>query len=939
MLNGRDAWDSPWDNSPFTNRDELEMSSEFEGDHLEPGDLVGRLAADGLFSLAIYVQSVHKQKQFYTDRGNWRICSLREIDFVVKNFAPPELLDPIKPYFPNSRAYARGDLQSVPEGGLPRPLGAPLLTMMASFEENLLEFYRVNMSLLEDIHTIVADESDFLRLSIEELAMKVLGIEESQLNSINLFAVHKAVRHQPFLIEKDFSSIFRPTYLIQPARIAKVVHQVITWVHEHQEYCTRAVMAKDNPGIKDHPMHRFILKAQRLIARSRKLRSPTVVSCVGPSSQKFRPGQDDKPMVYRELLTETFNDKDQAILEFLQLYAIPTVLMPSGTLQTAASHIMRATGMYNYLGLSESSSRLFLQELGVIAPWENLALLDQTLLLPGHGMSLFNEMRWEEVEEACKETQDSLTDSMQHLRKDWGALPVYCVDDITAQEIDDGVSLERIEGSDDTFWVHIHVANPTAFLNHDGLIMEYAASRVATTYAPERTYPIFPSSFTQSHFSLAAGRPTITFSAKMNLQGDIIETNITNGTVNNVISITHGTLRKFLNPEWKPASKSLTVGGDILPESSKPGKNFRDVLSTEDQENFTVLRQLMLAFRSQRQKAGAMDMPNLRANTSLTVQMGTLPVKPYEMQVNEGHSMIGDPIICLQLQDDDPHEIRDQSKDYLISLLMNLAGHIAGQFCAARKIPVVYDGTWYDPEYGRVTHENIKDFGGQTFYGLVMPRSSSSSSPIHHHMLGLGAYVKSTSPLRRFTDVIAHYQIEAALRFENKHGRQLDAAIDMPESSTTEPQSTESDPDPASKPSTLSPLPFTVSDLDTHIISSHPIRARLRQVSSFSTQHWACLLLFRAFYFRECELPPTFPCLLRTPRNVPPREGTVFSGAIANLGVDCVVTIPDGCPDKDRMDVFGIVDARIIAVDMANLEVKMEAIGLIKPFERTGEWA
>lgn len=68
-------------------------------------------------------------------------------------------------------------------------------------------------------------------------------------------------------------------------------------------------------------------------------------------------------------------------------------------------------------------------------------------------------------------------------------------------------------------------------------------------------------------------------------------------------------------------------------------------------------------------------------------------------------------------------------------------------------------------------------------------------------------------------------------------------------------------------------------------------------------------------------------------------EGTVYSGIITNLGVNCVVTIPEGCPGKEEMDVFGVVEAEITAVDMASLEVKMEAKGLIRSFKRVGEWA
>ncbi|KAJ5929834.1 hypothetical protein N7454_006784 [Penicillium verhagenii] len=976
MPNGREIHgEAVWNDSALTKEDDLDASEEFHGDNLEPGDMVAELLGDGTFRWAIYVQSIQRRPQFYTSRGNWRLCKTRELDYVIKGFAPLELLDAIKPYFPKSAPVINQDIQSVPEGGVPRPLGAPLLEMMNNFEGHVLDFYRDHSMKLDNMHNLVSDDSEFCRLTIEELTMKVLDIDESQLNSVNLFVVHQAVRNNPFLIEKDSTSLFSFMYLVQPKRISRIVQQVTTWAHEHQEYLTRFAMGKPKQNylnqlastttgmtaesFPQHPMQRFTLKAQRLIRMSRKVRSPTIMSSVGPSLQQFEPGESGKAMMYREVLTEQFDQNDKMFIEYLQLYATPSVLMPSGTLKSTASHIMRVTGMYNTLGLSETSTRMFLQELGVIAPWENLSLLDQTLLLPGHGVSLLGDMRWEEIEELYSNS-DPLVDSMHHLRKDWGDLPVYCIDDVTAQEIDDAVSLERIPGSDDTFWVHIHVANPTAFLKYDDPTIEYAASRLATTYAPERTYPIFPESLTQGHFSLAPGRPTLTFSAKMNLRGEILDTEVANGVVHNVISVTHGTLRKYLNPNAHESQETLTVGKIIdvpLPEA----KQFRQTLTPEDKDTFTTLRKLMLGFRTQRQRNGAMDMQTLRPNISLAVQAGTVPLKPYDIQVTEGRYYLGDPAIQLRMHDFNPHDVRDESKNYLVSMLMNLAGHIAGQFCATRNIPAVYDGTWYDPEYVRVTSKNIKEFGGQKFLELTMPKGFSSSEPVHHHMLGLDAYVKSTSPLRRFTDVIAHYQIEAALRFEAEHGRRFNAVVDMPDPENEEEimdlsldqdqalaaeaaGESETTPNSGIEPllesnSLPQALPYTRSDIDSHILYSIPIRTRLREVSQYSSQHWACMLLFRAFYFSGCSLPATFPVLLRTQRVLPERDGTVYSGVISNLGINCSVTIPDDCADKDRMDIFGIVDAKITAVNVAQLEVKMEALSLIREYERVGEWA
>ncbi|KAJ5806764.1 hypothetical protein N7474_010356 [Penicillium riverlandense] len=921
MLNGRGASDEPWGNNLTDNHD-LDPSEYSDSYYLEPGDLAVRLSATGVFTFSIYVQSIHKQSQFYTDRGNWRLSSFRELDFVVKGFAPPGLLRPLLPYFPDREALTNPVVQSVPEGGVPRPLGAPLLKMMTEFGGQVLDFYRDNSKVLDNLPDYLADEEEFRRLSLEELASEVLGLDKSELDSVKLFAIHQAVRRYPFIIERDSASLFNPIYLVQPKRIAEMITKVTTWVHEHQQYCTELITGKSPVGMKRHPMQQFIEKARRLIRLSRKVRSPTIMFSVGPSSQKFFPGQDGKPAVYREVLTESFTESDQTIVQFLQLHAIPTASMASGTLKSTGSHIMRSTGMYNQLGLSEDSTRLFLQELGVVSPWENLSILDQNVLLPGHGMSEKAEAKWQEMVERA--SRMPLKDRMHDLRTDWGDLPVYCVDAAATKEIDDGVSLERIPGSDDTFWVRVHVANPTAFMHPNDPIMRYAAERLTSTYVPERTYPMLPPSLSQDHFSLAAGRPTLTISAKMNLQGEILDTEIKNGTVRNIISLTHDTLRNFLNPDTKESPEYLTVGGEYVTPPPAAGKVLTETLSPEDKETFTILRQLMLAFREHREKSGAMEIFP-RMDFSVSVQAGNIPMQPYEMQVNQGRYWLGDPIIRLRYRPDvDPLEITDRSKDDLISLLMNLAGHVAATFCAARHIPAIYDGTRYDPEYLPLTRENVAELNGQNYYRFAMPQAISSTTPLPHHTLGLNSYLKSTSPLRRFSDVLAHFQIERALRFEHDHGRQFNAADPKHEHEETN--------DPSAHL-------LSKSSLSNHLAASQLINSRLRNIMKFSDQHWACMLLFRAFYFGECALPESFTCQLRLPRRRPPSEGTVYAGLIANLGLRCSITIPEDCPGRELMGVFSVVDAKITSVDMASLEVNMEATRFVKAFKRMGEWA
>lgn len=863
------------------------------------------------------MRSVQKQQQFYTERGKWRIGFHRDLDYVLKGFAEPEDMEPLLAYFPNAVAELSQELQSAIEGGVPRSLGAHLLENMSSFSNQILDFYRENSTLLDSIHELVADEEDSVGYTIEELAMKALDMEREELNDVILFAVHRAATQNSFLIQNDRSFVFSDYYLVQPKRIARTLQTVTTWVHEHQDMLVRSTMGEDTPKLRDHPIQDFVQKARRLVQLSRKVRSPTKMANVGPTSQRFEPEQDENPLVYREVSTERFNQFDRKIIEFLQLWCIPPRRMTAGSLRSSGSHIIRTTGMYAGLEVDAATAPLFLQELGVVSPWENMRLLDLALGLPGHGISSRNDKFLKEVRMESRRLQtEGMTDTMQDLRTDWGELPIYCVDDLDAQEIDDGVSLEPLPGSNDEFWLRVHVANPSAFISHDNVIMKYAAMRNQTLYTPERTYPMLPPALTHKNFSLAPGRPTLTFSARINRQGEILETDVRNGTAGNVIYITHDKVRALFEPDLPP-QPPLTVGGTLTSQPTR--KNIQNTLTPSDEQTFHTMRELMLAFRSAyRRKNGAMDFP-FTPDTPVSISAGSAPFKPYNMRSTPtGKYILGDPIIQLRPQDNNPHEVPDLTKRNLISLLMNLACWVSGRWCAERNIPAVFDGTWYHPEYAPLTNTNMHEYGGESWLNIAAPRSISSSTPLHHTTLGLDAYVKSTSPLRRYSDLLAHYQIEAALR----------ATATNPSADLSET------------------LPYTHDSVETYLHRTRWLRTRIRDVSKASAQHWATHLLFRAFYFAECPLPETFTCILHRPLSQTALVGTEYAqgyaGTITSLGVRCSVVFAEGSGVAEEIGEMGIlstVEARIREVDLGKGIVVMEGVKAGVGFTRVGEWA
>jgi len=91
---------------------------------------------------------------------------------------------------------------------------------------------------------------------------------------------------------------------------------------------------------------------------------------------------------------------------------------------------------------------------------------------------------------------------------------------------------------------------------------------------------------------------------------------------------------------------------------------------------------------------------------------------------------------------------------------MLLAGEGAGLWCLQRNLPVPY----IMQETGDLPDETFEGIAGYYQLRRCMRPRSLSTRPGQHSGLGLDTYIQVTSPLRRYTDLLAHLQIRAVLR-------------------------------------------------------------------------------------------------------------------------------------------------------------------------------
>ena len=829
--------------------------------YLRRGDLV-ELVAGSEPLLAIFVRNiVGQQLQFYTIRGEWVNRRKTYIRFAVPGFVNPAELGDIMPHLPEEEiGNNRLDTLQPLKANAPRDAGSNLIRKISIFQQAADSVFRRNADRLNRMYELIAPmkEGDGPRQKgLREIAMIVLQKKNpTELTQAMLCAVHRALIPLQNILWVHSYDLRNPVFEIHSERTMREITQVRDWVRDYQEGITENV-TESFPIISDsirakrlqNPISSFVQKARAAIAQSRLSRSLSATGAVGPSLVKVEP-VPPASRVYREIRGQVFDDNEKAIIRYFDAWVASRYINLFTNLGSMGPMILRATGMYDNLPFSREIGFTFLQELGIITPWEDKSCYKLAgMRLPGHGLVSEETtqlqrtaQQWARRLLSANPTDSAykLEDSMATLRRDWDNLPVFCIDGADTLERDDGLSLQPVEGSSTEYWVHVHVANPSAFISQDSPIGRYAAQLSQSVYLPEHKYPMLPPTLTDGHFSLANGRPCLTFSARISSEGDILENAISSGIVRSVHYLTPNMLARALGLGVSEHSESislLSVGGELPANTRDHEEKTGDIL---EDRHISILRQLFelsqAAYQKRISRTG-LDFSSWRPATVMRPQvfLSEVPERPFQVNDSRVRQYEGDPIIRLEVKPRGATLVNE-----MVAEMMIIAGRVAASWCMDRNIPIPYRGIERDPE-PRIQPEEFKKTlvdstreSGFVEYVRLLGQAGASASPLEHVALGLSAYCKATSPLRRYVDMYTHWQIEAALRYETESGTSLLGSRDN------------------------SYLPFSWAEVEECANLSVYREMRIRQLTAYSDSHWVNQALFRAFYFKQAPLPETF---------------------------------------------------------------------------------
>jgi exoribonuclease II len=292
-------------------------------------------------------------------------------------------------------------------------------------------------------------------------------------------------------------------------------------------------------------------------------------------------------------------------------------------------------------------------------------------------------------------------------RLDLTHLKVYTIDDESTIEIDDGLSIEYLEGGRQKIWVHI--ADPTRWISPGDALDLEARRRGTTLYLPTGMVSMFPTALATGPMSLTTG--TICCGLSFGILLDE-----TGGVEDFSIHASHIKITYRLT--YDDVGEMLDLGVEAEPE-------------IHDLAKWAKLR------RSWRQSQGA-----------VMINMPETAVK-----VKDG----GDEVDVYILEGSFARE--------LVAEMMILSGEIAAAYGQKHDLPMLFRAQ-QQPELPPEEELMLLPAGPVRGCAIrrCMPRSEVSMTPFRHASLGLDHYTQVTSPIRRYGDLLAHFQIKAHLR-------------------------------------------------------------------------------------------------------------------------------------------------------------------------------
>ena len=283
---------------------------------------------------------------------------------------------------------------------------------------------------------------------------------------------------------------------------------------------------------------------------------------------------------------------------------------------------------------------------------------------------------------------------------------IITIDGEKAQEIDDGLSVKKLENGN--YLLGVHICDPTGYFGRNSILYDEAYKRTTSIYSAVGTIMMYPEQYSCNHMSLTQGKPRFATSYYL----------------------------------------EITPDGEILLDRCEFKKTTVGVNRRMSYNNFNLLA-----------KSGCSD-PRLEDTIINLQEVCNCLSKRVSMDENyriahrESSNVSGTNITG------------NSSGEKIVEFAMFATNTTIANYAASRGIPFIYRAHELDREYlakidyfDKKFRENPTSENYEVFVNMLKdtyPKSFYTTDPnIGHVGIGVPHYAHVTSPLRRFADVLA----------------------------------------------------------------------------------------------------------------------------------------------------------------------------------------
>ncbi len=296
-------------------------------------------------------------------------------------------------------------------------------------------------------------------------------------------------------------------------------------------------------------------------------------------------------------------------------------------------------------------------------------------------------------------------------------VPAWSIDDSATTEIDDALSVQGLGSG--TVTLGIHIAAPGLALTPASAIDQVARQRLSTVYMPGHKITMLPDEVVQA-YTLMEGRDCPAVSLYVRFDADTLEIQGADTRLERVAiahNLRHDKLDASITESWLDDPTNPEYEGDPVPE---PAASLRPELAFL----WRLARHLKAQREVVRGKPETFNRPDY--NFRLVGERGDEPTGNEQLEISVRR--------------------RGAPLDLIVAEAMILANSHWGQWLAELGVPAIYRSQ-------------------ASLAPGVKVRMGTKAAP--HAGIGVKCYAWSTSPLRRYTDLVNQWQIIAAAR----HGR------------------------------------------------------------------------------------------------------------------------------------------------------------------------